>query len=289
LLCPKQIFIKFVLTKTIYWFKFGGVRERDHIDELIAKWRQERPEYDLAPVEIIGRAGRIMEFVDRALESKFEEFGISRATFDVLATLRRNGPPYKMTQRDLMRSLLRTSGSMSLRIASLENQNLVTRQAVEDDRRSVFVILTSKGSKLLDAIIPGHLANEANLLAGLNNAERAELVSLLRKWLTTLEANAEQGPQLFLDMVVLHAHASLLKRRAVGLPDIPGLLVHSVEPGGRAYEAGIPKGDLIYAIDNSDVTSSVELRKALNKQKPHIKLFRLVRGSERIELQIPKS
>lgn len=263
------------------------MRERDHIDEVIAKWRQERPEYDLAPVEIIGRAGRIMEFVDRALESKFEEFGISRATFDVLAALRRNGPPYKMTQRDLMRSLLRTSGSMSLRIAALENQKLVTRQAVEDDRRSVFVILTSKGSKLLDAIIPEHLANEMTLLAGLTNPERAELVSLLRKWLTTLEANAEQGRQLFLDMVVLHARASLLKRRAVGLPDIPGLLVHSVEPGGRAHEAGFQKGDLICAIDNDEVHSAVDLRRALNKQKPRIKRFALVRGAERIELRVP--
>ena len=229
-----------------------------------------------------------MEFVDRALESKFEEFGISRATFDVLAALRRNGPPYKMTQRDLMRNLLRTSGSMSLRIAALESQNFVTRQAVEDDRRSVFVILTSKGSKLLDDIIPEHLANETTLLAGLNNAERAELAALLRKWLTTLEANAEEGRHLFLDMVVLHARASLLKRRAVGLPDIPGLLVHSVEPGGRADEAGIQKGDLICAIDNEEVTSSVELRKALNKQKPRIKRFRLVRGAARIEVQIPK-
>jgi DNA-binding MarR family transcriptional regulator len=267
----------------------GGVREQDHIDGVIAKWRQERPEYDLAPVEIIGRAGRIMEFVDRALESKFEEFGISRATFDVLATLRRNGPPYKVTQRDLMRNLLRTSGSMSLRIAALERQNLVTREVVEDDRRSVFVILTSKGSELLDAVIPEHLANEMTLLAGLNNSERAELVSLLRKWLIALEASAEEGRQLFLDMVVLHAHASLLKRRAVGLPDVPGLLVHSVEPGGRAHEAGIQRGDLICAIENDQVTSSVELRKALNKQKPRIKRFHLLRGSEQVELRIPKS
>jgi DNA-binding MarR family transcriptional regulator len=264
------------------------VPERDHIDEVIAKWRLERPELDLAPVEIIGRMGRVMEFVDRALESKFEEFGISRATFDVLAALRRNGPPYKMTQRDLMRSLMRTSGSMSLRIAALEKQNFITRQTVEDDRRSIFVILTTKGSTLLDSIIPEHLANETALLAGLNIPERAELVALLRKWLSTLETNAEEGRQLFLDMVVLHPRASLMKRRAVGLPDIPGLLVHSVEPGGRAHEAGIQKGDLICTIDNDEVTTSIELRKALNKQKPRIKRFGLIRGAERIELRVPK-
>lgn len=260
---------------------------QDHIDTVIAQWKRERPEYDLAPVEIIGRAGRIMAYVDRALETKFEEFGISRAAFDVLATLRRNGPPYKMTQRELMRSLLRTSGSMSLRIDALEREGLVKREQVEDDRRSVFVILTGKGSKLLDAVVPEHLANETNLLAGLSNAERAELTSLLRKWLAALEANATEGRQLCLDMEVLHPRASLLKRRAVGLPDVPGLLVHSVEVGGRAEEAGFQKGDLICAIENDKVTSLTELRRALNKQRPRIKRFHVMRGSQPVNLQIP--
>ena len=262
------------------------VQDYDHIDTVIAKWKQERPEYDLAPVEIIGRAGRIMEYVDRAIETKFEEFGISRASFDVLATLRRNGPPYKMTQRELMRSLLRTSGSMSLRIDALEREDLVKREQVEDDRRSVFVILTKKGSKLLDTVVPEHLANETTLLTGLSNSERVELASLLRKWLTTLEENLTEGRQLYLGMVVLHPRTSLMKRRAVGLPDVPGLLVQSVEPGGHAEESGFQKGDLICAIEDDQVTSLIELRKALNKQKPRTKRFHVIRGSEPIELRI---
>jgi hypothetical protein len=39
----------------------------DHVDRVVQLWKTERPDYDLAPVEIIGRAGRIMEHVDRAL------------------------------------------------------------------------------------------------------------------------------------------------------------------------------------------------------------------------------
>src|ERR1035438_3802432 len=147
----------------------------DHVDRVVQQWRQERPEYDLAPVEIIGRAGRIMEFVDRALESKFEEFGISRATFDVLAALRRNGPPFRLGQRELMRRLLRTSGIMSLRIDALERERLVTRQQDPDDRRSIFVTLTSKGSKLLQQLIPEHLANETALLTTFTPMDKAQL------------------------------------------------------------------------------------------------------------------
>ena len=62
------------------------MNERDHIDRLVLKWGKERPDYDLAPVQITGRIGRIFEYVDRALEAKFAEFDISRASFDVLAS-----------------------------------------------------------------------------------------------------------------------------------------------------------------------------------------------------------
>jgi DNA-binding MarR family transcriptional regulator len=258
---------------------------QDHIDQAIAKWKRERPDYDLTPVEIIGRAGRIMEYVDRTLEAKFEEFGLSRASFDVLATLRRNGPPYKMTQRDLMRSLLRTSGSMSLRIDALQRQRLVERTQDDEDRRSVFVILTAKGSKLLETIIPEHLTNERALLSGLSMAERTDLTALLRKWLAGLEENAE-GSQLYLGMTLLHPRASLMKRRAVGLPDVPGLLVHCVEPGSPAEEAGFQKGDLICAIQDEPVSSAVALRKALNRSKPRVKQFRITRGVESVVLQL---
>jgi DNA-binding MarR family transcriptional regulator len=75
----------------------------------------------------------------------------------VLVALRRNGKPYELTQRELMRSLFRTSGSMSLRIDFLEKQGLVERRPDKDDRRSVFVRLTGKGEELLEAVIPEHL------------------------------------------------------------------------------------------------------------------------------------
>ena len=255
----------------------------DHIDTVISLWKRERPDYDLAPVEIIGRAGRIMEYVDRALEAKFQEFGISRAAFDVLATLRRGGKPYRVPQRDLMRRLLRTSGSMSLRIDALEREGLVSRLPDKDDRRSVFVTLAPKGLSLIEKIIPEHLMNESALLSGLSKAECEQLKSLLRKWLISLEANASQGTQLHLGIVLLDPHTSLMKRRAVGLPDVPGILVHHVEPGSWAEDRGFRKGDLIFAIEGRGVRSIADLRSVLNKSKPRARRFMVMRGADSIE------
>jgi DNA-binding MarR family transcriptional regulator len=261
----------------------------DHIDRVVQLWKVERPDYDLAPVEIIGRAGRIMEHVDRALEAKFEEFQISRASFDVLAALRRNGKPYRLTQRELMRSLFRTSGSMSLRIDALEKQGLVERKPDSDDRRSVFVTLTAKGVKLLEALIPEHLENESSLVAGLNRAERTQLIALLRKWLVSLEDEVANGRQLYLGMTLLDSRASTKLRRAVGLPDASGLLVNVVARGSRAEELGFRKGDLVTSIEGQAVTSLVDLRKILNKREPKVKRVQVIRGVDPMEFKLANS
>jgi len=261
----------------------------DHIDRVVQLWKAERPDYDLAPVEIIGRAGRIMEHVDRALEAKFEEFEISRASFDVLVALRRNGKAYKLTQRELMRSLFRTSGSMSLRIDSLQRQGLVDREPDSDDRRSVFVSLTPKGVRLLEALIPEHLENENSLLAGLTRAERTQLIALLRKWLVSIEEEVAIGRQLYLGMTLLDSRAATKMRRAVGLPDMPGLLVNLVAAGSRAEELGFRKGDLVCAIEGQPVTSFMELRKILNKLEPKVKRVQVVRGADHIEFKLANS
>ena len=261
----------------------------DHVDRVVQQWKAEKPDYDLAPVEIIGRAGRIMEHVDRALEAKFEEFQISRASFDVLAALRRSGKPYKLTQRDLMRSLFRTSGSMSLRIDSLQRQGLVVRSPDKEDRRSVFVTLTPQGVELLETVIPEHLENESSLVAGLNRAERAQLTALLRKWLVSLEEEVAHGRQLYLGMTLLNSRASTKMRRAVGLPDVPGLLVNKVAAGSRAEELGFRKGDLVTAIERQAVTSLVDLRKIMNRSDPKIKKVQVIRGVEKMEFKLTNS
>jgi DNA-binding MarR family transcriptional regulator len=260
--------------------------ERDHIDRLVSKWGVERPDYDLAPVQIIGRIGRIFEYVDRALEAKFGEFDISRASFDVLATLKRTGPPYRLSQRELMKNLLRTSGSISVRIDAMEREGLVAREVDAEDRRATLVAITEKGINLLERIVPEHLLNEERLLSGLTPRDRAELIRLLRKWTLALETNSNDQRYIHYGMVILQPRIALERRRAVGLPDVPGVLVHAIETGGIAEDAGIRKGDLIVAIDEVAIDSQSTLRRMLNKPTPAIKSFSILRGAEALEIKL---
>jgi DNA-binding MarR family transcriptional regulator len=260
--------------------------QQDHIDRLISMWARERSDYDLASVQIIGRIGRIFEYLDRALEAKFEEFGITRATFDVLATLKRSGPPYRLLQRELMTNLLRTSGSMSVRIDAMERQGLVKRETDTEDRRATLVVITKKGIDLLEKVIPEHLLNEERLLSGLTPNDRSQLIRLLRKWSLVLEVNSNNQRYVDYGLVVLDRRASLQRRRAAGLHDVPGVLVHTVEPGSLADDAGLRKGDLIVAVNEATIESQISLQRALSSPSFVTKTVRILRGADALKIRL---
>src|ERR671915_2392240 len=69
---------------------------RDAVDLILAQWQRERPDLDRSPMAVIGRISRIATLVQRELERVFAEYGLAEGDFDVLATLRRSGAPYRL-------------------------------------------------------------------------------------------------------------------------------------------------------------------------------------------------
>jgi DNA-binding MarR family transcriptional regulator len=167
---------------------------RDHVDKAIEQWAMERPDLDLAPFAVVGRVGRAAQYSDHALDRFFAEHGLSRAAWDVLASLRRIGAPYRLSPTDLYRSLMRTSGTITHRVQALEKRGLVRRVADPNDARSVLVELTAKGRGLVDALAPLHLAHEERLLSALSRRERDQLASSLKKLLAAFEAEPPAPP-----------------------------------------------------------------------------------------------
>jgi DNA-binding MarR family transcriptional regulator len=163
------------------------------VDNVIAQWADERPDLDTRPFAIVGRIGRAGHLLDAAVEAKLGQHGLSRWSWDVLAALRRSGPPYRLTPSALYRSLMRTSGAVSNRLKRLEQQRLVRRVPDPADGRGVLVELTPAGKRLVDSVIAEHLENERRLVAGLSRAEQRELGNLLRKLLLTLEPEERDG------------------------------------------------------------------------------------------------
>jgi DNA-binding MarR family transcriptional regulator len=159
----------------------------DHVDRVRAQWARERPDLDTEPVAVIARLGRAAHYVDQGHAEFFKRHGLSRADWDVLASLRREGPPYTLSPTALYRALMRTSGAMSQRLARLEREELIERTLDPGDRRGIVVRLTDKGREVSDRIAADHLANERELLAPLSKKEQRALAALLRKLLVAYE------------------------------------------------------------------------------------------------------
>jgi len=159
----------------------------DHVDLVLAEWRKEQPRLDTSPVAVVARIGRAGALLDLGLNANFARFRLNRSSWDVLASLRRVGAPYRRSPTELYRALMRTSGGMTHLVDRLEREGLVERVADPDDRRGLLVGLTRKGRALVRRVGPSHLETERQLLGALTKEEQAELARLLRKLLIGLE------------------------------------------------------------------------------------------------------
>ena len=117
----------------------------DHVDRVVEQWAAERPELDASPIRIVGRVSRLSRGIDRQLKTVFDRHGIEAWEYDVLAALRRSGPPYELTAGALLASLMITSGAVTNRIDRLEARGLVRRVKAPHDGRIVLVQLTAAG------------------------------------------------------------------------------------------------------------------------------------------------
>lgn len=160
----------------------------DEVDRLVAAWRRERPDLDVAPLEVLSRVSRLARHLDRARAASFAASGLEAWEFDVLAALRRAGPPYELTPSRLLPQTLVTSGTMTNRIDRLVARGLVTRAGDPADRRVVLVRLTEEGRVRADAALTTLLASERRLLARLPAADRDRLADTLRTLLEPFDA-----------------------------------------------------------------------------------------------------
>lgn len=164
-------------------FNVEGNTVADALDRILAQWQRERPDLDLFPMSLMGRFNRLGAILGKRIHAPFAELGLRPGEPDVLLTLRRAGAPYELTPGDLTRSLLVTAGAVTNRVDRLVAKELVTRRHDPDNRRSVLVGLNPAGRKLVDKVLPSHLANEAELLSPLSDSEQHQLTRLLAKLL----------------------------------------------------------------------------------------------------------
>ncbi|HWT25543.1 MAG TPA: MarR family transcriptional regulator [Solirubrobacteraceae bacterium] len=153
----------------------------DRLDQLVAQWAEQRPDLDTEVMAVVGRVLAVGELVGRRIDRSAARHGLDRGQGDVLFTLRRAGPPYRLSPSRLAASLLVTSGTMTNRLDRLQQRGLIRRAPNPHDRRGMDVELTPEGVALADALVAEHVANEQEMLAPLSPRERDQLVRITRK------------------------------------------------------------------------------------------------------------
>jgi len=162
-------------------------QENDEVDRIVAAWREERPDLDFSPLEVLSRVGRLSRILDRERRRAFSRSELEVWEFDVLAALRRAGKPYQMSPKALLQQTLVSSGTMTNRIDRLVERGLVQRLEAPNDGRGVLVEMTSAGLTRVDAAITRLVDAEAGLLDTLPKSEQKRLAVALRSLSLTLD------------------------------------------------------------------------------------------------------
>lgn len=162
----------------------------DHVDFITDQWARERPDLDVSAMGIIGRVARLYLAYQEAMQVTFSRYGLNAAKFDVLATLRRSGAPYRLSPGDLLKATMVASGTMTNRISRLEAEGLVLRLINPDDSRSFLIELSADGLALIDRVVEDHVATQERLLAPMPKQERTALKTLLSR----AQAAVEKSP-----------------------------------------------------------------------------------------------
>jgi DNA-binding MarR family transcriptional regulator len=224
----------------------------------------------------------IAAHLEPELDEALAEHRLTRPSFQVLSALL-DAPDNALTQRELMSTVRRTSGTVSVRLARLERAGLVTREPDAEDRRTVTVTLTDRGREWAGAARPAYDDAATRLAAGLPDDARAKFAEYLAAWQGFFEPDDGEAPRL--GIAVAPAATASRMRRAVGLPDRHGVLVLKVTRDSAADKAGLERGDLVTGAAGAEIRTIGDLHRAVRKAGATLALD-VVRGVDERAVEV---
>jgi len=152
----------------------------DSVDRILQQWAAVKPELDVSAMGVLGRLSRVTRLLERAQSDLYDTHDLQPGEFDILATLLRSDAGKRgLTAGALTASAMVTSGAITNRLDRLVAKGLISREVDPDNRRTVRVALTQRGSEVVEVALRDHLDNEERLLASLTAVEREQLAGLL--------------------------------------------------------------------------------------------------------------
>lgn len=154
----------------------------------VEAWRGTHPDWDLDGLALLGRVARIERLLDaRRLEALRDE-GLTTADVDVLASLWFH--PKGQRPRDLRRTLIVGSGTLTPRLDRLEATGWLRRLRDPDDLRGRVLVLTESGRRRVPLLVERLLRVQNEVLAAVPQGVVNRLIRDLSQLLSSLEASS---------------------------------------------------------------------------------------------------
>lgn len=153
--------------------------ETDLVGNGMRLWRREMPDIDCSGKAVVGRILHLHDIILRAVDRALAPHGLKYPAYAVMATLRVQGAPYAMSPKELLRTLILTSGGLSNLLRRMEQAGQIRRMSDDRDGRGVIVRLTEHGRSIVEPAMRDHAAAERRLAALLSPPRQRDLVRSL--------------------------------------------------------------------------------------------------------------
>ncbi|MBX6765603.1 MAG: winged helix-turn-helix transcriptional regulator [Actinomadura rubrobrunea] len=163
---------------------------RDRADAIQDAWRRELPGVPVESIGVITRIWWAAKVFGDERRRLLARHGVDVATLDLLSTLRRAGPPYRMSPGGLADACMVTRGAITQRVERAVKAGLVERTTTGSGYHARAVTLTDAGKALLDRVVTDLLEAEDRLIGHLDPERREQLADLLRELLAGLDGPA---------------------------------------------------------------------------------------------------
>jgi DNA-binding MarR family transcriptional regulator len=157
----------------------------DHVEGAVAAWKQAYPEWDLTGMALLVRVSRIERLLEARRLEVLRPHGLTTSDVDVLASLWHH--PSGQRPRDLRRTMMVGSGTLTPCLDRLEAAGWLHRLPDPDDLRGRLLVLTESGRRRVPSLVERLLAVENAAIAGVPRRSVERLVGELSRLLSSLE------------------------------------------------------------------------------------------------------
>ena len=186
--CNETTLCQFVLPEALHSHCSNLMSHRQNNG--VSTSREENAELDKENDSLFGMVSyllnRISHRYNRNVRSELKAIGLTILDVRTLVSLRVYG---LLTINELCVHAIAEQPTMSRALDRLELDGLISRDISEGDARLRVVQLMPKGEALCETIMPVLMGANDEMLAGLKQAERAQLVDLLTRVLKQIRKN----------------------------------------------------------------------------------------------------